>query len=132
MLVSLCSFAQEQAFKTTLHNKENDLFMNINLYQDNVIVPGQEILGETYGYLKKNSDSRVWLITAVTFSKDGKKAVLEMINDYGSEDLIAELTILKDGRFRLKQTEGSSIKVASNGKWVKIPKEVIFTKPQKP
>ena len=121
------AFAQE-VFKTRILNKEYDVFMQINLYEENVKIPGQDILGETFGYLKKNTDSRVWAITGVEISKDGKKATLEMVNDYGSEDLTAELTMQDDGTYMLKQVEGSTIKVAGKGKWIKLPKILVFKK----
>ena len=121
------AFAQE-VFKTRILNKEYDVIMQINLYEENVKIPGQDILGETFGYLKKNTDSRVWAITGVEISKDGKKATLEMVNDYGSEDLTAELTMQDDGTYMLKQVEGSTIKVAGKGKWIKLPKILVFNK----
>ncbi|MBO5614994.1 MAG: hypothetical protein J5932_02580 [Prevotella sp.] len=121
------AFAQE-VFKTRILNKEYDVFMQINLYEENVKIPGQDILGETFGYLKKNTDSRVWAITGVEISKDGKKATLEMVNDYGSEDLTAELTMQDDGTYMLKQVEGSTLKVAGKGKWIKLPKNLVFNK----
>ena len=121
------AFAQE-VFKTRILNKEYDVFMQINLYEENVKIPGQDILGETFGYLKKNTDSRVWAITGVEISKDGKKATLEMVNDYGSEDLTAELTMQDDGTYMLKQIEGSTLKVAGKGKWIKLPKILVFNK----
>ena len=121
------AFAQE-VFKTRILNKEYDVFMQINLYEENVKIPGQDILGETFGYLKKNTDPRVWAITGVEISKDGKKATLEMVNDYGSEDLTAELTMQDDGTYMLKQVEGSTIKVAGKGKWIKLPKILVFNK----
>ena len=121
------AFAQE-VFKTRILNKEYDVFMQINLYEENVKIPGQDILGETFGYLKKNTDSRVWAITGVEISKDVKKATLEMVNEYGSEDLTAELTMQDDGTYMLKQVEGSTIKVAGKGKWIKLPKILVFNK----
>lgn len=121
------SYGQD-TFKCRIENKEYDVFMQINLYEEVVKIPGQEILGETYGYLKKNSDPRVWMITGVEISDDGKKASLEIINDYGSEDLVAELTLQEDGTYLLKQQEGSTMKVANKGKWQKLPKTITFSK----
>ena len=118
----------QDTFKCKIVNKELDIFMQLNLYEENVTIPGQEILGETYGYLKKNNDSRVWMITGVELSDDGKKANIEMVNDYGSEDLTAELQLLDDGTYQLKQIEGSTLKVAGKTKWQKLPKTIIFKK----
>lgn len=123
----ITAFGQE-TFKCKIVNKEYDIFMQLNLYEENVTIPGQEILGATYGYLKKNTDSRVWMITGVEISNDGKKANIELVNDYGSEDLTAELRLLNDGTYQLKQMEGSTLKVASKSKWLKLPKILIFNK----
>ena len=49
-------------------------------------------------------------------------ATLQMINDYGSEDLTATLTAENDSVFVLKQIDGSTLKVPNNGKWQKLPK----------
>ena len=68
------------------------------------------------------------MITGVEISNDGKKANIELVNDYGSEDLTAELRLLNDGTYQLKQMEGSTLKVASKSKWLKLPKILIFNK----
>ena len=120
--------AQDKPFKGVIINKANDVFMRINLYEDDIKIPGQEILGNTYGYIKKNTDSRVWIIIGVTMDEKHNKALLEMVNDYGSEDLNAELSIQPDSTYLLRQLQGSTIKMAGNGKWIKLPKEMIFIK----
>ena len=118
--------AQDKPFKGVIINKANDVFMRINLYEDDIKIPGQEILGNTYGYIKKNTDSRVWIIIGVTIDEKHNKALLEMVNDYGSEDLNAELSIQPDSTYLLRQLNGSTIKMAGNGKWIKLPKELKF------
>ena len=115
-------------FKGIIINKANDVFMRINLYEDDIKIPGQEILGNTYGYIKKNTDSRVWIITGAEVDEKNGKALLEMVNDYGSEDLNAELTIQQHSTYLLRQLNGSTIKMAGNGKWIKLPKEMKFIK----
>jgi hypothetical protein len=47
---------------------------------------------------------------------------MQMINDFGSEDLTATLERKNDSIYILKQGEGSTIKVPHNGKWRKLPK----------
>ena len=120
--------AQDKPFKGVIINKANDVFMRINLYEDDIKIPGQEILGNTYGYIKKNTDSRVWIIIGVTMDEKHNKALLEMVNDYGSEDLNTELSIQSDSTYLLRQLQGSTIKMAGNGKWIKLPKEMKFIK----
>lgn len=120
--------AQEQNFKCQIYNKEFDVSLILNLYEEAITIPGQEVLGKVYGYLKKSTDSRAWVIMSAKVSSDGKKAKLEIINDYGSEDLEATITLQKDGSYLLTQGEGSTIKVANKGKWLKLPKNLLFVK----
>lgn len=113
-------------FKGKITNKEYDVYMNIDFYHKNLKVPGQELFGEMPGYFGDRRDSRKWLITDADI--EGKTAHLSIINDYGSEDLTADLIALSDGTYELHQKEGSNLKIARNRKWVKIPKNLKFTK----
>ena len=124
----LTSFAQKDStiFKGYLSNNEYEVYLQINFYQNDIKVPGQEIFGTIAGFLGDRKDSRKWLITNATI--EGKTAHLSIINDYGSEDLIADLTLESDGTYSLKQITGSNIKIARNRKWVKIPKKLTFIK----
>lgn len=113
-------------FKGEITNKEYDVYMNIDFYHKNLKVPGQELFGEMPGYFGDRRDSRKWLITDADI--EGKTAHLSIINDYGSEDLTADLIALTDGSYELQQKDGSNLKIARNRKWVKIPKKLKFTK----
>ena len=127
-LSSIASMAQSDStlFKAQLTNKEYDVYMNIDFYHKNLKIPGQELLGEMPGYFGDRRDSRKWLITDADV--EGKTAHLSIINDYGSEDLTADLVFLPDGSYELQQKDGSSLKIARNRKWVKIPKKLKFIK----
>ena len=127
-LFSISCWAQKDstAFNCKIYNKEYDVYMVINFKDNNVTVPGQEIFGEMPGYFGDYRDSRKWLITDAKVKNH--KAELSITNDYGSEDLTAELTIGKDGKYVLKQLDGSTLKIARNRKWVKIPKTLEFIK----
>lgn len=114
-------------FKGKITNKEYDVYMNIDFYHKNLKVPGQELFGEMPGYFGDRRDSRKWLITDADI--EGKTAHLSIINDYGSEDLTADLIALPDGSYELQQ-KGSTLKIARNRKWVKIPKNLKFTNKQ--
>jgi hypothetical protein len=76
------------------------------------------------GYLSKRFNSFAWIITDAQVK--GHKATLQMINDYGSEDLTATLTVQGDSVFVLKQESGSTLKVPLKGKWQKLPKTMEF------
>lgn len=124
-LVSVKLAAQsDKVFHTYIYNDEFKVYMDINLYENNVIVPDQELFGEIPGYFGAKRDQRKWLITSAKI--DGKNsATLEIVNDYGSEDLTATLTYIpEDGLYVLKQKSGSRIKIVVNRKWVKIPTEL--------
>lgn len=127
-LISISSMAQTDStlFKGKITNKEYDVYMNIDFYHKKLKVPGQELFGEMPGYFGDRRDSRKWLITDADI--EGKTAHLSIINDYGSEDLTADLIVLPDGSYELQQKEGSNLKIARNRKWVKIPKNLKFTK----
>ena len=125
LLVSVKLAAQsDKVFHTYIYNDEFKVYMDINLYENNVIVPDQELFGEIPGYFGAKRDQRKWLITSAKI--DGKNsATLEIVNDYGSEDLTATLTYNpEDGSYVLKQKSGGRIKIVVNRKWVKIPTEL--------
>ena len=124
----LTSFAQKDRtiFKGYLSNNEYEVYLQINFYQNDIKVPGQEIFGTIAGFFGDRKDSRKWLITNAAI--EGKTAHLSIINEYGSEDLTADLTLESDGTYSLKQITGSNIKIARNRKWVKIPKKLTFMK----
>ena len=125
-LTSLPLSAQNvrEPFRAYLFNNEYEGFLRIDLYKQNITVPGQDLYGELPGYLSKQHNSFCWLITSAEVN--GKKATLQMINDYGSEDLTASLTQKNDSIYILQQEEGSTLKVPKNGKWQKLPKTLEF------
>ena len=116
------TFAQQgkEPFRAYLFNKEYCVYLRINLYDEDITVPGQDLYGKLPGYLSKQHNSFCWLITSAEV--EGNKATLQMINDYGSEDLTATLTAENDSVFVLKQIDGNTLKVPNNGKWQKLPK----------
>ena len=117
------AFAQGEGgpFHAYLINNEYEVYLKINLYDQDVEVPGQELYGPLPGYLGKKHNSFCWVITAADINDD-KTATLSLINDYGSEDLTATLTQKNDSTYILKQEKGSTLKVPKNGKWQKLPK----------
>lgn len=111
-------------FKGKIYNEEFQVWIEMNFYENNIMVPGQNILGELPGYFGAKRDNRKWLITDAEISDD--VAQISIINDYGSEDLTATLTINGDGTYTLERIEGSVMKIAVNRKWVKLPKKIVF------
>ena len=118
----------DKVFSAYIYNDEYQVYMHINLYQNDIVVPGQELFGETPGYFGAERDPRKWLITSAKIDKK-HSATLEITNDYGSEDLTATLDFNpKDGSYVLKQKSGSRMKIVVNRKWVKLPVELKFVR----
>ena len=109
------------SFKGHIYNNVYNIYIKFNLYDNNIEVPGHELLGPLSGYLGKKNNNFFWLITNGE-AKKNNKATLSFINDYGSEDFKAELIRKNDSVYILKHIEGSPLKVPNNGKWQKLPK----------
>jgi hypothetical protein len=118
---NLPSDNKDKAFQAYLYNKEFEVYLRINFYEQNIIVPGQELYGELPGYLGKERNSFCWVITSAKVI-DEQKAEIALINDYGSEDLTASLTRQNDSTYVLRQLDGSTLKVPKNSRWQKLPK----------
>jgi len=128
----LCCAAQDdKVFEGYLYNEEYKVYICLDFYDNDVVSPIQELFGELPGYLGHDLDTRQWLFTSAEITGRGK-ARIEIVNDYGSEDLTATLTVGDDGIYTLKQGKGSRIKIAVNRKWVKLPMELKFKKQKKP
>lgn len=127
-IIVFSAFAQsDSTFIGYIYNNEYKVSLRINLYDNNIKVPGQEIFGEIGGFLRSDDDSRCWLITSSNVNEKKRTAQLEIINDYGSEDLTATLSYNpKDSIYTLKQNGGSTIKIARNRKWIKLPTTMQF------
>ncbi len=116
-------------FRGEIYNKEYEVSIRFDFYKNNILVPGQDVFGELSGYIKSRRDSRVWLVTSAEIDKKQNTVTMEIINDYGSEDLVATLTYDKETKtFTLRQKQGSTIKFAKNGKWQKLPSTLVFSR----
>ena len=126
-LFSLVAKSQENnyMFKGYFFNSEYNVYLKIDLHGDGIIVPDHDLFGPLPGYLGKMKNSFFWLITQKNI-KNKKFANIELINDYGSEDLSASLSLKNDSTLVLKQLKGSEIKVPNKGKWQKLPAELVF------
>lgn len=130
MFCTIPAVAQESndnIFKGRIENAEYQVWIEMNFYENNVKVPQQAVLGELPGYFGAKRDSRKWPILDADIK--GNTATITLVNDYGSEDLVATLTHNADGTYTLVQKSGSTLKIAVNNKWVKIPKKLVLKKP---
>ena len=114
-------------FKCELFNKEYNVYIRIDLNSKQIRVPGQDIFGFVPGFFGDYEDARKWLFTDAELM-NSHTAKLQIVNDYGSEDLEATLSYEKDGTYVLTQGSGSVLKIARNRKWVKIPKKLVVTR----
>lgn len=114
------------AFHAYLYNEDYKVYLDINFYKNDVVVPGQEIFGKMPGYFGALRDSRKWLITSAVVENENT-ARLTITNDYGSEDLEATLVRRKDGTYMLHQGSGSRLKIVVNRKWVKVPTDLVLS-----
>jgi hypothetical protein len=109
----------QRPFQGQLFNEEYKVNMHINFYEQDITIPGQELFGQMAGYLRREETTYCWLVVSADI--DGSRAKLVMSNDYGSEDLKAELTWTSDSTCVLKHISGATMKVPNNGKWQKLP-----------
>ncbi len=114
---------ESKAFCKNLYNKEFDVFLNINT-KDYMSVPAHELFGNLPGYIGLTTSTFYWLILEAEV--EGKTVKMQLVNDYGSEDLTAELKQTSDSTFVLTQGTGSAIKLPKNKKWLKLPKKITF------
>ncbi len=127
LISAVCLAQTNKPFEGYLYNEEYQIYIQLNVYDKNIMVPDQDIYGELPGYLGSKRDSRLWLITDAKQLNE-KSVELSVINDYGSEDFTARLTVDDKGVYTFKHVEGSTYKIVVNSKYVKIPKVITFVK----
>lgn len=100
--------------------------MRINFHEKNIPVPEHDYYGPLPGYLWRKRYQFCWPV--VDAEVEGDKAVITLVNDYGSEDLTATLIRENDTTYVFRHKHGSALKMPNNGKWQKMPKTLIFVK----
>lgn len=127
-LAPLLAIAQEaRPFDVEISNDEYKIYMRINLYDKNLTVPGQDVLGEVDGYIASRQSRTTWIIVGSEIV-NATTARLEVVNDYGSEDFTAELKLESDGTYSYRKKDGSTLKFAVKGKWQKLPGSLEFVR----
>jgi hypothetical protein len=128
-LVTLGCFAQEP-FRCTLQNKELNLNLYLNLYNESITVPGMEMFGPQFGYMNGNIYN-TWIVTSCKVL-DSKTASANFSNDVGSETQEVSITIQSDGTYLFQHTNRSVMKKAVGRKLVRLPSTIVFTRIDKP
>lgn len=123
--------ANDSIWKAHIENKEYQVWLDIDFYNNNILIPGwEQIFGPLPGYFGAKRDTRTWAITEAEINNNTAK--ISITNDYGSEDLTAELKFNPtDSTYTLERIDGSIMKIVVDRKWVKIPKVLILNRPPK-
>ena len=112
------------AFIGEFHNNEYNVYIKINFIDKDILVPGQEILGELDGYFGSTQSSHIWPITSSEV--EGSTAKIEVINNYGSEDFTASIILKDNNTLEFKHLKGSTFKFPVNKKWQKLRSKLTF------
>jgi hypothetical protein len=112
------------AFIGEFHNNEYNVYIKINFIDKDILVTGQEILGELDGYFGSTQSSHIWPITSSEV--EGNTAKIEVINNYGSEDFTASIILKDNNTLEFKHLKGSTFKFPVNKKWQKLPSKLTF------
>lgn len=131
LMGSLTGIAQQveaKPWKLTLQNKELNLRLQLDLYEETVNVPGMDMFGPMNGYIA-GSLCNVWSLTSFKINNDDK-VTLRLSNDLGSETQECTLTHENDSTYRLDIKGTVHLRKVENRKYVKMP-PVIYFQPRK-
>lgn len=105
-LVGLCTglTTARSPFKCTLYDRENKIYLHLDLYEESINVPGMEMFGPMNGYMNGNVYG-IWMITSSKIENE-KTATFRLSNDLGSETQEVKLTVENDSTYLLEQQGG--------------------------
>ncbi len=123
-LVAASGWAQEQ-FTGIWQCEELRASIVINLMEKKI--PLKDFEGEdTYGYVRGDLNG-TWVILKVKEVKD-KKAVVRMVSDIGYDAQDVEFRLTDENTLEMRLVGDQVMKTTSDGKYVKMPKVVVFKK----
>ncbi len=111
-----------------MQSAENEINLDIDLYEESIEVPGMSMFGPMNGYINGKGVYGVWMVTSVEIISD-TRANIHLSNDQGSETQSVRLTLTSDSTCLFEQTGGNVIKRAVNRKLVKVPAKMEFRLP---
>ncbi len=127
-IVAMAASAQKEGpFKARVVNDEYKIYLCMDFYDKQITVPGMDVVGKVDGFIGSTQSRNKWIIVSSEIKK-GNVAEIELVNDYGSEDLTATITLEKDGTYTYRKKDGSTLKFAVNGKWQKLPGTIELKK----
>ena len=118
LTVAISALAQGP-WKMILTCPEEKIDLVMNLYKEDIEVPGMEMFGPMNGYLGGNIYG-VWTVTSFKI-QDDKTATLRLSNDLGSETQKVTLTQQSDSLYLLHLDGLCVIKRVVGKKLVKVP-----------
>ena len=127
---TLAAAQEARPFSGEIRNEEHKIYIRMNLYDKDMTIPGQDVLGQVNGYIGSTQSASKWMIIDSRIIDDNT-AEIDVVNDYGSEDFTATLKLNADGTYTYDKRGGSTLKFAVKGKWQKIPGKVDFEKVRK-
>ena len=123
-VVAASGWAQEQ-FTGIWQCEELKTSIVINLMEKKI--PLKDFEGEdTYGYVRGDLNG-TWVILKVKEVKD-KKAVVRMVSDIGYDAQDVEFRLTDENTLEMRLVGDQVMKTTSDGKYVKMPKVVVFKK----
>lgn len=126
LLLSIALRAGEP-WKLQLTNKEEQVNLKLDLYEESIDVPGMELFGPMNGYLAGKGVYGTWMVTSFQIKND-KEATLRLSNDQGSETQSILLTWQNDSTYLMELQNGVVVKKVVNKKLVKIPAKITLNK----
>ena len=126
--VSLTSWAQEQ-FVGTWNCEALKASMVMDLQEKSIPFKGFDSDEDTYGYVKGQLNG-TWVILKVKKMEE-KKALVRMVSDIGYDAQDVEFRLKEDGTMEMRLVGDQVMKTIEKGKYVKMPKAVIFQKNEK-
>lgn len=112
-------------FKGRFFCKETGINLYLNLYEDNLTVPGFSFLGPMGGYMNGQIYG-TWML--VSHEIKDKTALLRFSNDIGSDSQDIEFTQVSDSLFTYHATGGNAIRRAVGRNLVKVTGDMEFVK----
>ncbi|MBP5514729.1 MAG: hypothetical protein J6Y04_08150 [Bacteroidaceae bacterium] len=114
-------------WKMQLTNKEEQMDLKLDLYEESIDVPGMELFGPMNGFLAGKGVYGTWMVTSFQI-KNEKEATLRLSNDQGSETQSIQLTWQNDSTYMMELKDGVVVKKVVNKKLVKIPARIVLNK----
>lgn len=122
-LIAQTPTTAQRPFEGHFHCKETGVNLYLNLYEENISVPGFSFLGKMNGYMNGNIYG-TWML--VKHSIEGNTAHLRLSNDIGSDTQDIDFTLNPDSTYTYDAVGGNAIRRAVGRKLVKTTGHMVF------